>query len=225
MTDAERAPNRSNRNAAAQAGDPGTAPEEVGVVWIDARQAVIVRWGDDDEPVLEWVDSGVPARRKAVGSVRRGPARPTGGGRVGGHGNKNRYLDQMRYYFAEVADQIADLEHVEIAGRGLPHEEFAELLNQLAEKSNDELTVSTRSLARRPSERQLAARLRKLAGQSLPRRTSGPYRPLPAATDASGRPRRKTRDDLRNQKPRHLPEREAIDLEVEMMLAGDHPMW
>jgi hypothetical protein len=200
-----------------------TAPEGVAVVWIDARHAVIVRW--DEEPVFEWIESGVPPRRRAAGSVRRGPARPYGGGRVGGHGTTNRHLDEMRRYFSEVADKLAELDHVEVAGRGLPHQEFAELLSQLAEKSNNELTVSVRSLARRPSERQLAARLRKLNGETLPRRTSGPYRPLPALATASGQRRPPTRDNLPNRRRRHRPEREEIDLEVEMMLAGDHPIW
>jgi hypothetical protein len=31
-----------------------------------------------------------------------------------------------------------------------------------------------------------------------------------------------SRDDLRNPTPRHLPEREHIELEIEMMLSGDH---
>ncbi|HET8587627.1 MAG TPA: hypothetical protein VFM74_07105 [Candidatus Limnocylindria bacterium] len=205
------------------AAGPPTATEDAAVVWIDARHAVVVRW--DDEPVLEWIDSDVPARRRAVGSVRRGPARPHGGGRVAGHGTENQYIGRMRQFFSEVADRLADLDHVEVAGRGLPHQEFAALLNQLADKSNNELTITTRPLTRRPSERQLAARLRRLMGRTLPRRTSGPYRRLPTATTASGGSRSATRADLRNQKPRHLPEREEIDLEVEMMLAGDHPMW
>jgi hypothetical protein len=200
------------------------AADGVAVVWIDARHAVIVRW-DDDEPLTNWIESGVPAWRRAVGSVRRGPARPYGGGRVAGHGTENQYVGRMREFFSDVADRLADLDHVEVSGRGLPHQEFAALLTQLADKSDNELSVTTRPLARRPSEAQLGARLRKLSDQTLPRRTSGPYRPLPPATAASGRPRRKTRDDLRNQRPRHLPERKEIDLEVEMMLARDHPMW
>ena len=199
------------------------APDEVGVIWIDARHAAVVRW--DDEPVLEWIESGVPQRRKAVGAVRRGPARPYGGGRVGGHGTENRHLGEMRRYFSDVAEKVADLSHVEISGRGQAHQEFADLLQRLAEKANDGLTVSVRPLARRPSERQLAARLRQLAGRQLPRRTAGPYQPPPTDRDASGRVRRKTRDDLRNRRPRHLPEHGEIDLEVEMMLAGDHPVW
>jgi len=203
--------------------DPSISPEDVGLVWIDARHAVIVRW--DDEPVLEWIESGVPPQRKAVGSVRRGPARPSGGGRVGGHGTEGRHREQMNRYFSEVADRLADLDHVEVIGRGQPHEQFASLLGRLADKTPDPLTVTTESLDRRPSERQLAARLRRLTGQSLPRRTTGPYRPEPPATEASGRVRPPRPEDLPNQKPRHLPDREAIDEEVEMLLAGDEPMW
>ncbi|HET8777178.1 MAG TPA: hypothetical protein VFN76_05920 [Candidatus Limnocylindria bacterium] len=198
-------------------------PDDVGVIWIDSRRAAIVRW--DDEPVLEWIESGVPQRRKAVGSVRRGPVRPFGGGRVGGHGTENRHLGEMRRYFSEVAEKVADLSHVEVSGRGPAHQEFADLLERLAEKANDGLTVSVRSLARRPSERQLAARLRKLVGRELPRRTAGPYQPPSTDREASGRRRQPTRDDFRNRRPRHLPAREEIDLEIEMMLAGDHPVW
>lgn len=203
--------------------DAAHDPEDVALVWIDGRNAVIVRW--DDEPVLEWIESGVPARRKAVGSVRRGPARPAGSGRVGGHGNVNRHRDRMRDFYSEVADKLADLKHVEVIGRGLPHQEFAELLTRLGQKTNDGLTVSTESLERRPSERQLAARLRRLTGTSLPRRAAGPYRPEPPATLASGRVKSPGREDLPKQKPRHLPERDEIDLEVEMMLADDEPPW
>ena len=109
--------------------------------------------------------------------------------------------------------------------KSISRQEFADLLQQLSQKANDGLTVSVRPLARRPSERQLAARLRKLAGRGLPRRTAGPYQPPSTDREASGRPRQRTRDDFRNRRPRHLPERAEIDLEVEMMLAGDHPVW
>ena len=203
--------------------DSTGSPDDVAVVWVDARHAAIVRW--EDEPVVEWIESGVPRRRKAAGSVRRGPARPEGGGRVGGPGTEQRHREAMRRFFSDVADRLAHLDHVEVLGRGEPHREFGELLNRLADRMRDGLTVTTRSLARRPSERQLAARLRRLTDRSLPRRASGPYRPEPPATQASGRVRRPLREDLPNQKPRHLPERQEIDQEVEMMLAGDHPIW
>lgn len=210
----------TTKNSSVNASIP---PEDVGLVWIDARHAAIVRW--EDEPVIEWVESDVPARRKAVGSVRRGPARPAGGGRVGGHGTAGKHREAMNRYFTEVADRLADLDHVEVIGRGEPHEQFAALLARLTAMTPDPLSVTTQSLDRRPSERQLAARLRRLTGRQLPRRMSGPYRPEPPPRKASGRIRPPSREDLPIQKPRHLPEREEIDLEVEMMLAGDEPVW
>lgn len=197
-------------------------PQAVGLVWIDERRAAIVRW--DEEPTLEWIESGVPARLKPVGSIRRGPARPFGGGRVGGQGNQNRHFDMLRRFYVGVADRLADLERVEVIGRGGPEVEFAQLLERLSGRSRHGLIVSTESLRRRPSERQLAARLRKLVGRTLPRRTRGPYRPLPAPVKASGAVRPMTRADFPNRRPRRLPERREIDLEVEMMLAGEEPM-
>ena len=43
--------------------DSTRSPDDAAVVWVDARHAVIVRW--EDEPVVEWIESGVPRRRKA----------------------------------------------------------------------------------------------------------------------------------------------------------------
>ena len=197
-----------------------TVAERAGLVWIDAQRAVVARWGQD-EPVLERLESGVPPRRRAVGSVRRGPARPKGGGRIGGPGTEGRHRELTRRFFGEVAELVADLDAVEVSGRGQAHEQFAELLRNLVQKGDGEPEVTTRSLSRRPSDRQMGARLRKLVGEQLPRRESGPYQPLDPARDASGRVRMPSRADLRNPTRRHLPEREHIDLEIEMMLADD----
>ena len=191
-------------------------PEAAGLVWIDAQRAVIARW--DDEPVLERLESGVPPMRRAAGSVRRGPARPEGGGRVGGHGTEGRHRELTHQFFGEVAERLAYLDVVEVSGRGQIHQQFAELLEKLVQKGDGEPEVTTRALSRRPSDRQMAARLRKLVGKQLPRGGSGPYRPLDPARDASGRVSAPSRADLRNPTRRHLPEREHIDLEIEMML-------
>lgn len=194
-------------------------PEQAGLVWIDAQHAIIVLWGDD-EPVLEEIKSGVPPRRRAVGSVRRGPARPHGGGRVGGHGTEGRHRELLGQYFGEIAERLADLDVVEVSGRGLVHREFAELLVGLVEAGDGLPEVTTRTLERRPSDRQLAARFRRLVGEQLPRRVAGPYRPSEPGRDASGRLSRPTRADVRPNR-RHLPEREHIEHEIEMMLAGE----
>ncbi len=197
--------------------DRNADPERTGLVWIDAQRAVVVRW--DDEPVLERLESGVPPRRRAAGSVRRGPGRPHGGGRVGGHGTEGRHLELTQRFFAEVAERLADLDVVEVSGRGQVHQQFADVLHKLVQSGDGEPEVTTRSLSRRPSDRQLAARLRKIVGEQLPRRGSGPYRPQDPERDASGRVSAPSRNDLRNRTPRHLPERKEIELEIEMMLS------
>jgi hypothetical protein len=200
-----------------------TGSDQVGTVWIDGRGAVIGRW--DGEPVFEEVESGVPARRRAVGSVRRGPARPFGGGRVPGSGNEGQHMEATRRFFATVADRVSDLDTVEVSGRGPAHERFADLLRQLNEGGDGELEVTVRPLSRRPSRRQMAARLRSLAGEPLPRRMKGPYRPAEPELDASGRVRPPGRHEVRGSRRRHLPERQEIDLEVRMMLAEDERAW
>ncbi|MGH2446561.1 MAG: hypothetical protein ACRDGD_11075 [Candidatus Limnocylindria bacterium] len=196
-------------------------PERAGLVWIDAQRAVITRW--QDEPVLERLESGVPPRRRAMGSVRRGPARPEGGGRVGGQGTEGRHVELTRRFFGEVAERVAELDFIEVSGRAQVHERFAEVLRRLVERGDGVPEVTTRSLSRRPSDRQMAARLRKIVGEQLPRHQSGPFRPLPLERTASGRVREPGRSGFRNPTRRHLPEREHIDREIEMMLEDDLP--
>jgi hypothetical protein len=197
-------------------------PEQAGLVWMDTQRAMIALW-DGTEPKIEWLESDVPPRRRAVGSVRRGPARPEGGGRVAGEGTEPRHLEHLHRYFGELADRLADLDVIEVIGRGHTHEQFAELLRSLSASGADDVTVTTQSVSRRPSERQLMARFRKLVARELPRRTSGPFDgPAPLPTDASGRVRTPTAVELRrNPRPRHLPERAHIDHEIEMMLSDE----
>lgn len=191
-----------------------TDPERVGLVWMDAERAVIARWRE--EPVVERLESGVPPRRTAVGSIRRGPARPASGGRAAAHRTEGRHLELMRRYLADLAERVADLDVVEVSGRGQPHARFADLLRRLAAHSSGPQQVTSRSTSRRPTDPQLIARLRKLTDEELPRRTSGPYRtPEPDPAD------KRHGTTRRNPKPRRLPERREIDLEVEMMLADD----
>jgi hypothetical protein len=195
-------------------------PERVGLVWLDAERAMIARWRG--APVVERLESGVPPRRAAVGSVRRGPARPAGGGRVPGHGTKGRHRELLRRYFADLAVHLADLDIVEVAGRGQAYEQLADLLRRLAARREGDVDVTTRAAARRPTERQVMARLREMVGAPLPRRTRGPYRATgPQPTGASGSPAPSPNGGSRSQDPRHLPERREIDLEIEMLLADD----
>ena len=159
-------------------------PERVGLVWMDAEQAMIARWRG--EPTVERLASDVPPKRQAMGSVRRGPARRSGGGRVPGHGTEGRHRDLLRRYFADLVGRVADLDVIEVTGRGLPYRQFAELFRQLASRRNADVEVRTRRMSRRPTEPQLAARLREMVGEQLPRRTAGSNQ----WTEARERPRR-----------------------------------
>jgi hypothetical protein len=200
---------------------PSTAPEQVGVVWVDARRAVIARWGDD-EPTLEHLESGVPQRHTAVGSVRRGPARPFGGGRVPGHGTEEAHERAHRAFLVTVAEKVEDLDEVHVLGRGRAHERLAELLARLASRQGADVTISTVPLSRRPSDRQLAARMRRLADAELPRRLVGRYRlPPQGPTTPTGRPLRPA-GGRRTLRPARLPEHQEIEQELEAMLADDH---
>lgn len=120
-------------------------PERVGLVWMDAEQAMIARWRG--EPTVERLASDVPPKRQAMGSVRRGPARPSGGGRVPGHGTEGRHRDLLRRYFADLVGRVADLDVIEVTGRGLPYRQFAELFRQLASRRNADVEVRTRRMS------------------------------------------------------------------------------
>jgi hypothetical protein len=195
-------------------------PQRVALVWLDSDRAVITTW--HDQPETEHLDSGVTPHRKAVGSVRRGPARPHGGGRVAGHGTEQKHERTLMEFFGELVAKLGNLETVEISGRGSVHQQFAEQLRTWLSQHNENTAVTTRTLARRPSDRQLKARLRKLSGTELPRRRVGRYR-LPATepTTATGRPLRPAAG-RRTLRPAPLPGAKHIAEEIDLML-GDPP--
>jgi hypothetical protein len=202
---------------------PVIDPERFAVVWIDAAGAAIATWGDESEPTVEHIDSGVTPRRRAVGSVRRGPARPAGGGYVAGHGTEEKHERELRAFFTEVAARLSDLDTIEVVGRGYPHEWFAELLRRVAARRNEATGVDVRTVARRPSDRQLMAQLRKLSGTELPRRRVGRYRlPTAESATATGRPL-KPSAGRRTLRPERLPETKHIAEEIELMLADAPP--
>ena len=196
--------------------EPASDPELVGLVWVGADHAVVVRWSG--EPIVEHLASAVPPRRRAVGSVRRGPARPSGGGRVPGHGTEERHDQESRRFLSDVVSRLDGLEAVEVIGRGLHPERLADLLLRVTTRRHAETVVTTRVLSRRPSDNQLKARLRKLVAEELPRRRVGRYRsPGPRPTTPTGRPLQPAAG-RRTLRPPRLSERREIDEEVEAML-------
>jgi len=197
--------------------EPVSDPEQIGLVWIGAGRAVIVRW--DDEPMVEHLESAVPPKRRGVGSVRRGPARPAGGGSVPGHGTEEKHEQESRRFLTDVVARLAGLQAVEVIGRGVHPDRLANLLRQVAARRDRDTVVTTRTLSRRPSDNQLKARLRRLVGEDLPRRRVGRYRlPEPEHTTPTGRPLRPAAG-RRTLRPPRLSESREIDEEVQAMLA------
>lgn len=195
------------------------ARDDVAVVWVDERRAVVVRW--DEEPVVEHIESGVPQRHRQAGSQRRGPARPQGGGKVHGSGTEREHEVDVRRYLVELASPLTSFSEIQVLGRGGLHQRLAELLLRLGEREHQPVAVTTVPLSRRPSDRQLVARLRRLAGAELPRTRVGRYRlPTRGPTTPTGRPLSPSAG-RRTLRPPRLLEREAIAEELEQMLADE----
>ncbi len=144
------------------------------LVWIDAREAVIVRWQDADAR-LERLELDVPAHHRATGHVRHDPAtRHGGGGRPQTAGEPNR-LEHLARFVDEVADRLPDDDDVIILGPGTVRERLEHLVRDADRRHERPRSVVCEASARL-TDRQLIARLRGITGEALRRRTVGAYR-------------------------------------------------
>jgi hypothetical protein len=160
------------------------------LVWIDAREALLVRW-DGTEPHLARLESDVPSRHRSTGHFSYEPPLRQRGVSAADAGEYRR-LEHVRRWLAEVAGHIAPEDDVEVIGPGPMHEQLARLIAE-----EDRAHVRTRSVERHASRRltdpQLMARLRQGAG-AAPRR--GRAEPTGAAHRRTARvPRPRHADD------------------------------
>jgi hypothetical protein len=144
------------------------------LVWIDSREAVIVRWLDD-RATVEHLASDVPAHHRATGHVRHAPAFRHGGGSAPQTAGEPRRLEHLERFMAQVGDRISPDDELLILGAGTVRERL-----QRHVVDDDERHGRTRSVSTEPSspltDRQLIARVRHLAGDEPRRRTIGAYR-------------------------------------------------
>jgi hypothetical protein len=149
-------------------------PPPTTLVWIDSREAVIVRlW--EGRTRLERVESEVPAHRRATGHVRHEPAvRHGGGGSPQKAGEPHRH-EHLKRFITEIADRLAPDNELLVIGPGTVHEQLA---RQVAE--SDEHRGHPRAIvceaSPRLSDRQLIARLLRFTGVEPRRRSVGAYR-------------------------------------------------
>lgn len=151
------------------------------LVWIDAREAIVVRW-QDGTPRVERIDSEVPAHHRATGHVRHDPAirHGGGGGRQQTAGEPHR-LEHLSRFVEQVASRLAAEDELVILGPGTVREHLQRHVREIDEGHHQSRSISCEA-SPKLTDRQLIARLRHIVGADPRRRTVGAYRwsePLP----------------------------------------------
>jgi hypothetical protein len=144
------------------------------LVWIDAREAVIILL-HGDRARIERVESEVPAHRRATGHVRHNPAvRHGGGGSPQSAGEPHR-IEHLNQFVRDIANGLATGDDLLILGPGTVHECLA---RQLSEDDGRHGRMRRIACEASPpmTDRQLMARLRRFAGIEPRRHTVGAYR-------------------------------------------------
>jgi hypothetical protein len=144
------------------------------LVWIDAREAVIIRL-HGERAHIERVESEVPAHHRATGHVRHNPAvRHGGGGSPQSAGEPHR-IEHLNQFVRDIANVLAAGDDLLILGPGTVHERLA---RQLAEDEGRHGHMRHIACEASPplTDRQLVARLRQFAGVEPRRRAVGAYR-------------------------------------------------
>ena len=124
-------------------------------IWIDHAEAIVVRFTQDPEPVLQRIASGVAGRAKTTGGMSGSR------GQVGGASHKKaerRRQNELSRFYEQVAAAVEDADQVAIIGPGQAKTNFETTLREVnrdvecvAVLPEDQLT-----------DRQVIARLREI---------------------------------------------------------------
>jgi len=152
---------------------PDTRSRSRTLVWIDAREAVLARW-DEGDVTVEHVGSDVPAHVRATGHVRHDPTVRHGGGRAQSTIDSHR-IEHLDRFTDDIAARLSPTDDLTIIGSGLVHERLARRVLRDDARHRRSRSVTCGS-APRQTDRQLVARLHRLAGEEPRRRSVGAYR-------------------------------------------------
>ncbi len=144
------------------------------LVWIDAREAVIVRL-QGKRASLERVESDVPAHHRSTGHVRHDPGVRHGGGGPPQTAGEPHRLEHLGRFVEQVARQLPEDDDLVILGPGTVREHLEHRVRELDERHGRSRGISCEAAARL-TDPQLIARLRHEVGADLRRRTVGAYR-------------------------------------------------
>jgi hypothetical protein len=146
----------------------------VTLVWIDAREAVVVRRVDGASR-FERIESDVPAHHRATGHVRHDPGVRHGGGGPQQTAGEPHRLEHLARFVDTVAKRLPRHEDLLVIGPGTVREHLARKIVEA--DARHRVVRDIRCEAAAPmSHRQLAALLRRAAGEEPHRRTVGAYR-------------------------------------------------
>ena len=182
------------------------------LVWIDAREAIIVaRRGG--EIVIERIESEVPDHRRSTGHVRHDPSvRHGGGGTAPQSAGEPHRQEHLAHFVRLVLSVLPEGDDLTILGPGTVREHLAHEVDAADRHHHRQRSVRSAAAARQ-TDRQLAARLDRELGIEPRRRTVGSYRwcgPPPRA--ASGR--RRAAPVRVSDKPDHVPRDEGPEAEA-----------
>ncbi len=141
------------------------------LVWIDAEEAILVRW-DGDEADVSRLASDVPGRRRSTGHVRHDPRVRRGGGGTPQSAGEPRRLELLRRFVDSVADLLATNDDLLILGPGTVRKRLERAVGDADGRDRRERAVASEA-SPRLTEPQLVARLRTELGQEPPRRVAG----------------------------------------------------
>lgn len=153
---------------------PHASTTSAALVWIDSREAVIVRVRDR-LATIERLESEVPAHHRATGHVRHDPMVRHGGGRDQSADEPHRQEHLARFVDA-VTDQLRGVDELLLLGPGTVREHLQRRLRETPRAvSGPPLRIVTQPSGRE-TDRQLVARLRRHLGVGPRRRKNGACR-------------------------------------------------
>ncbi len=148
--------------------------EPTTLVWIDAREAVIVRWQGDAFDV-ERLESGVPAHHRATGHVRHDPTVRHGGGGPAQTADEPRRIEHLARFIDRVSVRLPTADALLLIGPGTVRERLARHVRAADDQHGRTRRITCAASPPRTLA-QLVARLRHATGDDPPRRRAGPYR-------------------------------------------------
>jgi hypothetical protein len=139
------------------------------ILWIDAREAVIVR-RQGAEVSVERIDSDVPPHHRATGHVRHDASVRPGGGVPRAAGETHR-LEHLGQFIDAVLGRLPDEDDLLILGPGTVRDRLERELGERDRRHGRHRVVTCQASPPR-TDRQLVARLRHLTGTDAPRRSA-----------------------------------------------------